>query len=133
MSAIQPQQYQRLRPISGFNSLHITRLAVKVDGITEHLFIAILNGEAVGQVIAKIRDCKACEVHTLFVTPRCRHMNIATRLVKDVEVFAVQEKASTLEIEVHAATSQPDNSGFTAANSSMTTAGKLRDRGALNM
>lgn len=98
MSTLQPQQYQRLKPISGFNSLHVCQLAVKVDGETEHLFIAILNDEAVGQVIAKIQYWKACAVRMMFVKLNCRHMGIATRLMKAVEAFAIQEKATQLEL-----------------------------------
>lgn len=85
-----------------FNSLHISRLAVKVDGHTEHVFIAILNGSAAGQVIAKHAydqtSTRAWNLRMLYVTPVHRHKGVATRLFQAVEQFARREKATQLEL-----------------------------------
>lgn len=84
-----------------FNSLHISRLLIKVDGHSETLFIAILNGNAVGHVIGMIQPWKACGLRMLFVTPKHRHMGIGIRLVRDVEAWAKEQGANSIEIAVH--------------------------------
>lgn len=94
-----------------FNALHISRLDVKVDGHTEHLFIAILNGSAVGQVIGNIFEIAAmpvakgnldnwrrCNLRMLYVMPVHRHKGVATRLFQAVEEYARREKATQLEL-----------------------------------
>lgn len=96
----EPQQLDtsQLNREPEFNSLHISRLQTKVDGITEQLFIAILNGEAVGTVTARIQEWKACAIKVLFVSPKHRHIDIATRLMQNVEAWARTEKATQLEL-----------------------------------
>lgn len=84
-----------------FNSLHISHLCLKVDGKTEHLFVAILNGEAVGQVLALKQEWGACGLRMLYVSQKHRHMGIGTRLVSRVLVFAHNEKCNEVEIAVH--------------------------------
>lgn len=100
VGVVGPSPYPPLPPTGNFqfNELHISRLDVKVDGHTEHLFIAILNGSAVGQVIAKIQDWKACAVRMLYIMPVHRHKGVATRLFQAVEQFARREKATQLEL-----------------------------------
>lgn len=84
-----------------FNALHVSHLALKVDGHCEHLFVAILNGEAVGQVIALKQPWGACGLRMLFVTPKHRHKGIGSRLVSRVRVFAHNEGCDAVEIAVH--------------------------------
>lgn len=115
------QEGQRDFPPTGnfhFNAIHISRLAVKVDGHTEHVFIAILNGSAIGQVIAnflpwggftpedpekpfkpsELDRLKVCNLRMLYVMPVHRHKGVATRLFQAVEQFARREKATQLEL-----------------------------------
>lgn len=100
-----------IRPTGGkteafrFNELHVSRLAVKVDGHTEHVFIAIINGSAVGQVIANrvdygstIRGPKVSHIRKLYIMPVHRHKGVATRLMRDVEAWAKTEHATQLEL-----------------------------------
>jgi GNAT superfamily N-acetyltransferase len=105
------------RAIFQFNALHVSRLDVKVDGHSEHLFIAILNGSAIGQVIEKMieRDPateinegnswkviipleRICQIRMLYVMPVHRHKGVATRLFQTVEQFARREKATQFEL-----------------------------------
>lgn len=84
-----------------FNSLHISHLPLKVDGKTEHLFVAILNGEAVGQVLALKQEWGACGLRMLYVAQKHRHMGIGSRLVSRAQVFAHNEHCKSIEICVH--------------------------------
>lgn len=87
--------------IPHFNALEIQRLQVKVDGHTETLFIAILNGNTAGQVIGIIQPWKACSARMLFVTPKHRHTGIGTRLVREIETWGKEQGATSIEIAVH--------------------------------
>lgn len=84
-----------------FQSIEIQRLQVKVDGRTETLFIAILDGNAVGQMIGIIQPWEACSARMLFVTPKHRHAGIGTRLVREIEAWGKEQGASSIEIAVH--------------------------------
>lgn len=84
-----------------FNSLHISHLPVKVDGHSEHLFVAILNGEAVGQALAIKQEWGACGLRMLYVARKHRFMGIGSRLVSRVQVFAHNEGCDSIEIAVH--------------------------------
>lgn len=84
--------------IPHFNSLEIQQLPQRIDGETEHLFLAFLNGRAVGSVKAFIRKDKACDVQALFVVQAERGKGIATRMLTKVEAFARSERATHLEI-----------------------------------
>lgn len=98
---IEPPRTEQLPGQPKFNSLRISHLPLKIDGKTEHLFVAILNGEAVGQVLAIKQEWGACGLRMLFVSPKHRHMGIGTRLVSRVLVFAHNEKCNEVEIAVH--------------------------------
>lgn len=120
IGVVGPSPYPPLPPTGNFqfNELHISRLDVKVDGHTEHLFIAILNGSTVGQVIAlfpswggfmpedaekpfkpsEISRVKVCQLRMLYVMPVHRHKGVATRLFQAVEQFAKRENATQLEL-----------------------------------
>lgn len=82
-------------------NIHITRLAVKVDGITEHQFIVILDKEGVGTVFAKVKAREGCYLRSMFVTQAHRHRGIGTKLLRSVEGWARSERADQLEISVH--------------------------------
>jgi GNAT superfamily N-acetyltransferase len=81
-------------------SISITRLQRKVDGETDHLFIAIIDNEAVGGVVAKHQPWNAVGVRMLFVAHKHRHLGIATRLMAEVEAWARSQKATQLELAV---------------------------------
>lgn len=87
--------------IPRFNPLHISHLRLKVDGHIEHLFVAILNGEAVGQILAIKQEWGACGLRMLYVAQKHRHMGIGSRLVSRAEVFAHNEQCNSIEIAVH--------------------------------
>ena len=84
-----------------FNSLHISKLAVKVDGHSETIFIAILNGEAVGQIIGIVQPWKAVGARVLFVSQKHRHMGIGTRLVSAIGAWAKENNCTSIEVAVH--------------------------------
>ncbi len=84
-----------------FRAFEIQQLAQKIDGETEHLFLAFLNGKAVGSITARIWDDKACGIRRLFVCPKERGRGIATRLLNKAETFARQERSTCLEIAVN--------------------------------
>lgn len=83
-----------------FNSLHISHLPLKIEGQTIHLFVAILNGEAVGQIIAQ-KEENRCDLRMLYVAQKHRHMGIGSRLVSRAQIFAHNERCNSIEIAVH--------------------------------
>lgn len=108
-SGILPTGGPQTEQLSGqprFNSLHISHLPLKVDGHTEHLFVAILNGEAVGQALALKQEWGTCALRMLYVSQKHRHMGIGSRLVSRVQVFAHNEKCNSIEIAVHKGNTQ---------------------------
>jgi GNAT superfamily N-acetyltransferase len=81
-------------------SVSITRLQRKVDGETDHLFIAIIDNEAVGSVVATLMLSNAIGVQMLFVAHKHRHFGIATRLMAELEAWARSQRATQLELSV---------------------------------
>lgn len=75
----------------------VYRLDQKVDGHSESLFIAFLHGSFSGSAVAKIMDWNGCSIRALFVAPRDRRMGVATRLLAEIEKWAISQKADQLE------------------------------------
>lgn len=81
-------------------TISIHRLDQKVDGNTESLFIAFLHGSFAGSAVAKIMEWNACSIRALFVAPHDRRMGVATRLVAEIEKWAMTQRADRLECAV---------------------------------
>jgi ribosomal protein S18 acetylase RimI-like enzyme len=75
----------------------VHRLDQKVDGNTESLFIAFLHGSFAGSAVGKIMEWNACSIRALFVAPHDRRMGVATRLLAEIERWAVSQKVDRIE------------------------------------
>lgn len=80
--------------------ISIHRLDQKVDGHSESLFIAFLHGSFAGSAVAKIMDWNGCSIRALFVASRDRRAGVATRLLAEIEKWAIAQKADQLECAV---------------------------------
>jgi len=84
----------------GLSNIVIHRLEQKVDGDSETLFIAFLNNQFAGSVVAKIMECRACSIRMLFVSLRHRRAGVATALLNELTEWARKQDAEGLEVIV---------------------------------
>ena len=98
--ACDPQQLPRTM-FPATELIHITHLPLKVDGQTEHAFIAVINNEAVGSAMAKMSEWNTCLVRLMFVAPKHRCKGAGAKILHRIENYARSEKAEAIEIAVH--------------------------------